>query len=64
MIYGQYCIDLFTSFRLSCCLLEWRYFIVHLVHVTELITLFPCFPSTFFFEISVVNNTSLIVLSL
>jgi hypothetical protein len=48
MIYGQYYIDLFPSFRLSCCLLEWRYFIVHLVHVTELITLFMCFLSTLF----------------
>jgi hypothetical protein len=48
MIYGQHCIDLFPSFRLSCCLLEWRYFIVHLVLVIELITLFLCFLSTLF----------------
>jgi hypothetical protein len=48
MIYDQYCIDLFSSFRLLCCLLEWRHFIVHLVHVTELITLFTCFLSTLF----------------
>jgi hypothetical protein len=48
---GQHGIDLFWSFRLSCCLLEWRYFIVHLVLVTELITLFRCFLSTLFSEI-------------
>jgi hypothetical protein len=34
LIYGQHCIDLFPNFRISCWLLEWRYFIVHLVLVT------------------------------